>query len=130
MAEGWARHFSEKSISPLQLEVRSAGLEAHGVNPRAIQAMARQGVDISAQSSDVLSDELVDWADMVIAVCAAADQNCPLLPARIKKRVMPFDDPAAATGSDEEIEQVFDRVCREIRDSVLKLMTDLTYDLV
>ena len=130
MAEGWARHFAGKSISPLKLEVRSAGLEAHGLNERAVAAMHRQGVDISAQSSDVLNDELVDWADMMITVCADADENCPLLPARIKKRHMGFVDPAKAEGSDAEIEKQFDDVCRQIRDSVLKLLTELTSELV
>lgn len=130
MAEGWARHFAEKAISPLELEVRSAGLEAHGLNPRAVQAMARHGVDISAQTSDVLGDAMIDWADMVVSVCGHADANCPLLPARINKRHMPFDDPARATGSDEEIDRQFDEVCCQIRDSVLKMLTELTYELV
>ena len=130
MAEGWARHFAGKSISPLELEVRSAGLEAHGLNPRAVQAMARQGVDISQQTSDVLNNDMIDWADMVVTVCGHADANCPLLPARINKRHLPFDDPAAATGSDEDIDRKFDDVCRQIRDSVLRLLTDLTYELV
>lgn len=130
MAEGWARHFADKSISPLELEVRSAGLEAHGLNPRAVQAMARQGVDISQQTSDVLNNDMIDWADMVVTVCGHADANCPLLPARINKRHLPFDDPAAATGSDEDIDRKFDDVCRQIRDSVLRLLTDLTYELV
>lgn len=130
MAEGWARHFAAKSVSPLQLEVRSAGLEAQGVNPHAIAAMARQGVDISGHSSDVLSDDLIEWADMVVTVCAEADSNCPLLPARVKRKQLFFEDPARASGSDEEIDKVFDDVCRQIRDAVLKLLTDLTYDLV
>lgn len=130
MAEGWARHFADKSISPLQLEVRSAGLEAHGLNSRAVQAMARQGVDISQQTSDELNDEMIDWADMVVTVCSHADANCPLLPARINKRHLPFDDPATATGSDEDIDRKFDEVCRQIRDSVLIMLTDLTYELV
>lgn len=130
MAEGWARHFATKSVSPLQLEVRSAGLEAQGVNPRAIQAMTRQGVDISGHSSDVLSDDLVEWADMIVTVCSEADSNCPLLPARVKRKQLFFEDPAAASGSDEEIDRVFDDVCRQIRDAVLKMLTDLTYDLV
>ena len=130
MAEGWAWHFAAKSISPLELEVRSAGLEAHGINPRAVQVMAGHGVDISQQTSDVLSDDMIDWADMVVSVCAHADANCPLLPARINKRQLPFDDPARATGSDEEIDRQFDDVCRQIRDGVLKMLTELTYELV
>jgi len=130
MAEGWARHFASKSISPLELEVRSAGLEARGLNPRAVQAMTRQGVDISQQTSDVLSNDLIDWADMVVTVCAHADTNCPLLPARIVRRHLPFADPAQATGSDDGVDRQFDDVCRHIRDSVLKMLTELTYELV
>ena len=130
MAEGWARHFAARSISPLQLEVRSAGLEAHGLNERAVAVMQKQGVDISQHSSDLLTDEIVDWADMIVTVCADAEENCPLLPARLKKRHMGFPDPARATGTDAEIEKQFDDVCRQIRDSVLKLLTELTNDLV
>ena len=130
MAEGWARHFAARSISPLQLQVRSAGLEAHGLNPRAVAAMQKQGVDISQHSSDVLDNDMIEWADMIVTVCADADENCPLLPARLKKRHMGFPDPAQATGSDAEIEKQFDDVCRQIRDSVLKLLTELTNDLV
>lgn len=130
MAEGWARYLAARSISPLQLEVRSAGLEAHGLNERAVAAMQKQGVDISAHTSDILSDEMVEWADMVITVCGDAEENCPLLPARLKKRHMGFSDPARATGTEAEIEKQFDDVCRQIRDSVLKLLTDLTNELV
>lgn len=130
MAEGWARYFAAQSVSPLQLQVRSAGLEAHGLNERAVLAMHKQGVDISAHSSDVLSDEMVDWADMIVTVCSDADENCPLLPARLRKRHMGFPDPAKATGTDTEITQQFDEVCRQIRDSVLSLLTELTNDLV
>lgn len=130
MAEGWARHFANKAVSPLRLEVRSAGLEDHGLNPLAVEAMHRQGVDISRHTSDPLGEELIDWADMVVSVCSHADANCPLLPARIKKRLMPFDDPAQAAGSPEEVDRVFADVCRQIRDKVLKLLTDMTYELV
>jgi arsenate reductase len=130
MAEGWARHFAAKLISPLQLDVRSAGIEAHGLNPRAVAAMQKQGVDISAHSSDVLTNDMIDWAELIVTVCGDAQDNCPLLPARLKKRHLGFPDPAKATGSDAEIEKQFDDVCRQIRDTVLKLLTELTNDLV
>jgi arsenate reductase len=92
--------------------------------------MARQGVDISQQHAEVLNDELIDWADMVVTVSNNAEANCPLLPARINKRHLPFDNPARAKGSDAEIDGQFDEVCRQIRDSVLKMLTELTYELV
>ncbi len=130
MAEGWARHFAAKLISPLELDVRSAGIEAHGLNPRAVAAMLKQGVDISAHTSDILTDEMIDWAELIVTVCGDAQENCPLLPARLKKRHMGFPDPAKATGSEEDIEKQFDDVCRQIRDSVLKLLTELTNELV
>ena len=119
MAEGWARKLAPEA------GVESAGLEAHGLNPRAIAAMASQGVDISKQTSDVLNDEMIERADLIVTVCSHADANCPIVPPGKRKLHIPFDDPAGFTGSEEEVRAGFDRVCLEIRKAVEKLLADV-----
>src|SRR6185436_6487310 len=72
MAEGWANYLGANF-----LKARSAGIEAHGKNPRAIAAMREAGVDISQQESTRLNDEMLDWADVLVTVCGHADEHCP-----------------------------------------------------
>ncbi len=113
MAEGWARALKGDIIEPY-----SAGLEAHGLNPRAVQVMAEAGVDISAQRSKTV-DALPDVPfDYVVTVCDQAAEACPLFPGQAKVIHRGFTDPARATGSEEEILAVFRRVRDEIRDFV------------
>ena len=113
MAEGWARH-----LGGPRLEARSAGIEAHGKNPRAIAVMREAGVDISGQESTRLQPEMLEWADLVVTVCGHADEHCPVLPAGTRKEHWPLEDPAKATGSEEQVMAVF-RACRdEVRDRV------------
>lgn len=120
MAEGWAKHLGGNRI-----EVDSAGIEAHGKNPRAIKVMAEAGVDISAQESTQLTDEMLRRADLVVTVCGHADERCPLLPPGTRKEHWPLDDPAKARGTEEEIMEVF-RISRDdIRDRVSKLIKQL-----
>jgi arsenate reductase len=117
MAEGWARERSKAGISS-----QSAGIEAHGKNPRAIEVMKEAGVDISAQESTVLDADTLAAADIVVTVCGHADEVCPALPSGTQKLHWPLADPARATGSEEEIMQQF-RNCRdEIRARVDELL--------
>ncbi len=125
MAEAWLRHLAAKQAAELKIETSSAGLEAHGLNPGAVKAMADQGIDIRGHSSDIVSNEMIESADLLVTVCAHADANCPLLPAHKQKRHIPFDDPAKATGTDQEIEACFNRVCLEIRDAMSALVSEL-----
>jgi len=117
MAEGWAKYFSTGDI-----EVQSAGIEAHGKNPRAIAVMAEAGVDISQQESTKLTDGMLEWADVLVTVCGHADEHCPAVPAAKQKFHWPLDDPAKATGSEEEIMNVFSASRDEIRDRVQALL--------
>ena len=126
MAEGWARKLAPGFAPGLSLAVSSAGLEAHGLNPRAVAAMARQGVDISGHTSDVLNDEMLQTADIIVTVCSHADAHCPITPTGIEKIHLPFFDPAKATGSDAEIDACFDKVCMEIKQAIEKLLLELT----
>ncbi|PZD95930.1 arsenate reductase (thioredoxin) [Paenibacillus sambharensis] len=98
-----------------QYEVKSAGLEAHGLNPRAVQVMKEAGVDISGNSSDVINPELLNRADYVITLCGHADEHCPVITNKdVVKWHWGFDDPAKATGTEEEIMTQF----RQVRDSI------------
>jgi arsenate reductase len=116
MAEGWARYLKGGAI-----EAYSAGIEAHGQNPRAIQVMEEAGVDISSQSSKRM-DELLDVEfDYVITVCDHANEHCPVFPGRCEVVHANFDDPAKAEGTEEEIMKTFRRVRDEIREFVERL---------
>ncbi len=116
MAESWAHHLGGE-----WLEARSAGIEPHGKNPRAIEVMREAGVDISRQESTMLTDEMLASSDYLITVCGHADENCPVLPEGVRKEHWPLDDPAKATGSEDEIMAVF----RKSRDDIQRRVEDL-----
>jgi len=120
MAEGWARELGGSHVV-----VQSAGIEAHGKNPRAIAVMREAGVDISAQESTIVNQQMLDSADIVVTVCGHADEQCPVLPAKVKKIHWPLTDPAKATGSEEVVMNEF----RATRDEVKKRVTDLLAQL-
>jgi len=120
MAEGWA-----KQLAPSDWTIQSAGIEAHGKNPRAIAVMAEAGIDISGQESTRVTDTMLEDADLVVTVCGHADEHCPVLPAGTRKQHWPLSDPAKATGSEEEIMAVFRATRDEVRERVAGLMTQL-----
>ena len=96
-------------------EVKSAGLEAHGLNPRAVQVMQEAGVDISKNTSDVIDPDILNRADYVITLCGHADEHCPVISNKnVTKWHWGFDDPAKATGTEDEIMNQF----RSVRDSI------------
>jgi arsenate reductase len=109
MAEGYLRYFAGA-----RAEVYSAGVEAHGVNPRAVVVMGEDGIDISNQTSDLVDEyQHLDF-DFVITVCDNARERCPYFPGGAKRFHHNFPDPAKAGGTDEEIMEVF----RAVRDQV------------
>lgn len=120
MAEGWTRFLGGDVV-----EVESAGIEAHGKNPRAIQVMAEAGIDISRQESTRVTDEMIERADVVVTVCGHADEHCPVLPANVKKLHWPLNDPAKATGPEDEIARAFRATRDEIKVRVGRLLDDL-----
>jgi len=102
------------------LEVASAGSKPAGyVHPLGIQAMAEIGIDISAQSSKHMDEFLARDVETVITVCGNADQACPVFPGQINRHHWPFEDPAHATGTEEELRNVF----RRVRDQILAVFT-------
>ncbi len=97
-------------------EVASAGSKPAGyVHPLAIDVMKEIGVDISGHRSKHLSEFLNRDVETVITVCGNADQACPVFPGQVNRHHWPFDDPAHATGTEEEKLAVFRRVRNEIR---------------
>jgi len=120
MAEGWAKRLGGGAV-----EAESAGIEAHGKNPRAIAVMREAGVDISGQESTRVTDERITRADVVVTVCGHADEHCPLLPPGVKKIHWPLSDPAKATGSEDQIMAQFRATRDEVRRRVVDLLAGL-----
>lgn len=99
-----------------RLRVASAGSRPAGyVHPLAIKAMAEIGIDISQHRSKHLDEFLTQDVETVITVCGNADQACPMFPGQVNRHHWGFDDPAHATGTEEEQMQVFRRVRDEIQ---------------
>ena len=116
MAEGWARHLKGDRIEPY-----SAGLEAHGLNPRAVKVMEEAGVDISVQKSQKVEEVLQVPFDYVVTVCGHADENCPVFPGNIRMVHKGFDDPpklAQDAKSEEEALSHYRRVRDEIKQFI------------
>ncbi|MDB6118047.1 MAG: protein tyrosine phosphatase [Verrucomicrobiaceae bacterium] len=99
-----------------RLRVGSAGSKPAGyVHPMAIQVMAEIGIDISSHHSKHMNEFLSQEVETVITVCGNADQTCPMFPGQVNRHHWPFDDPAHATGTEEEQRAVFRRVRDEIK---------------
>ena len=109
MAEGYLRKYAGDKA-----EVYSAGIETHGVNPRAIQIMKEDGIDISNHTSNNINEYRDINFDFVITVCDHAKEQCPFFPSNAKKFHYNFPDPAKASGSEEEIMNHF----REVRELI------------
>lgn len=118
LAEGYLRHFAEGKA-----EVYSAGIETHGVNPRAIATMQEDGIDISGHTSNNVSEYRDIDFDFVITVCDNAQENCPYFPGSAQKFHYNFPDPAKATGSEEEIMEVFRNVREQIKTYARNFIT-------
>jgi arsenate reductase len=98
------------------LDVHSAGSKPAGfVHPLAIRALAEIGLDIRGHHSKHMNDFLDRPIETVITVCGKADQVCPVYPGQVRRLHWPFDDPAHATGTEEEQMRVFRRVRDEIK---------------
>jgi arsenate reductase (thioredoxin) len=113
MAEGLLRHLAGN-----RFEVMSAGTEATHVRPLAVRAMDELGIDISKQESKTLDRYLGETFDYVITVCDDANEACPVFPGARRRLHWSFEDPAQATGSEEERLRVFQSVRDEIRERI------------
>lgn len=105
IADGYLTHFAGEKA-----KVYSAGVETHGVNPRAIKIMAEDNIDISANSSNNVDEYFDIPFDYIITVCDNAKERCPYFPSNAQKLHFNFPDPAKATGTEDEILAEFRRV--------------------
>jgi arsenate reductase len=110
IAEGFLRHFHGEVAN-----IYSAGVETHGVNPKAIQTMLEDGIDISAHTSNHVDEYLHIAFDLILTVCDHASERCPIFPSAAKRIHHNFTDPAKAVGSEEEIKAAFAVVREEIK---------------
>lgn len=121
MAEGYARHLLQGFAV-----VHSAGVEAHGLNPRALRAMAADGIDISAQQSQIIDLEIARRADYIITLCGDAKDRCPVIDNPTAQRLhWDLTDPAQATGSEAAITKCFTEVRDQIKGRILALKDEL-----
>jgi arsenate reductase len=109
LAEGYLRHFAGEKA-----RIYSAGIETHGVNPRAIAVMAEVGLDISCHTSNHVDEYNGIQFDYLITVCDNANEACPYFPGQVTRFHYNFPDPAKATGTEEEIMLEF----RKVRDMI------------
>ncbi|WGQ11501.1 arsenate reductase ArsC [Pedobacter gandavensis] len=109
IAEGYLRHFAGNKAL-----IYSAGIETHGVNPRAIETMKQDGIDISTHTSNHIEEYMALDFDFLITVCDNAKESCPFFPTQAIKFHYNFPDPAKATGTEAEIQAKF----AEVRDMI------------
>ena len=115
IAEGYLRNLAGNIF-----EVTSAGLNPSIVNPKAIQVMAEDNIDISSHSSKNVDQFMGQKFDYIITVCDNAKEHCPVFPGSGKRIHWSFRDPADATGTEDEILEVF----RTVRDQIKKKLTE------
>lgn len=119
IAEGYLKHYAGNLA-----EIYSAGIETHGVNPRALRIMAEDHLDISRQTSNHVDEYKDNKFDYVITVCDNANQACPFFPGNVLRFHHNFPDPAKATGTEEEIMKEFRKVREMIKVFSAEFVTD------
>jgi arsenate reductase len=111
MMEGYLKKFAGEKA-----RIYSAGVEVHGLNPRAVEVMKNDGVDISDQTSNHVDEYLHIPFDFIITVCDHAREACPVFPSSAIKLHRNFPDPAKASGTEEEIMSAFVHVRNMIKE--------------
>jgi arsenate reductase (thioredoxin) len=114
IAHGYFEHFTDGR----SVEVYSAGVETHGVNPSAIKTMKEDKIDISHYTSNNVEEYFEIDFDFVVTVCDNAKERCPYFPTKAEKFHYNFPDPAKAIGTEEEIMQQFGEVREMIKSYV------------
>lgn len=109
IAEGYLRYFTDNKA-----EVYSAGIETHGVNPKAVTTMKEDGIDISKHTSNNIDEYSEIQFDYVITVCDNAKESCPVFPSKAVKMHHNFPDPAKYIGTEKEVTEAF----REVREMI------------
>lgn len=110
IAEGYLRYFAGEKA-----DIFSAGIETHGVNPKAVATMIEDGINISDQTSNLVDEyQNIDF-DFVITVCDNAKEQCPVFSTSARMFHQNFSDPAKTTGTEEEIKAQFRKVRQQIK---------------
>ena len=107
-------------------EVRSAEIETHGLNPRAVKVMAEEGIDISSQKSELIDLDYFNECDLIITLCGDALDKCPMIPKGVNHEHWDLQDPACAIGSETEIFNVPPPVSCSITEAGLSLVIPST----
>lgn len=110
MAHGYLQRFAGD-----RAEVLSAGVETHGLNPKAVQVMAEDGIDISHHTSNHVDEYQSRHIDFVITVCDSASERCPIWIGRTHRTHYNFEDPSKGTGSPEAVMDNYRRIRDQIR---------------
>ncbi|MCB1160229.1 MAG: arsenate reductase ArsC [Leptospiraceae bacterium] len=119
MAEGWLSHFAGGNAT-----VYSAGIETHGVNPKAIYFMKEAGIDISGHTSNNVKEYIHIEFDFIITVCDHAKENCPYFSSKAKRFHYNFSDPSKVIGSEEAISDAFRKTRDEIKEYCRKFIME------
>jgi len=119
IAEAYLRYFAGNKA-----QIYSAGVETHGLNPRAITTMKEDGIDISKHTSNNINEYSDIDFDFVITVCDNAKERCPFFPTKAQKFHQNFPDPAKATGTEKEISEQFRQVRQMIKNYAQRFVTD------
>lgn len=122
MAHGFFREYLPEAV------VRSAGTSPHDLNPLAVKVMAERNIDISNHTPEHVDRYTGETFDYVVTVCDNAAQNCPVFPGEAVRLHWPFDDPAAFTGPDDSVLEVFRRVRDEIDRKIREWLATLPSD--
>ncbi len=119
ITEGYLRNFAAG-----RAKIYSAGVETHGVNPKAIDTMKDDGIDISFHTSNNVDEYRDIEFDFIITVCDNAKERCPYLPSKAIRFHYNFPDPAKAKGTEKEIDDEFKRVRGLIKDYCKKFIEE------
>lgn len=114
-----------ESMGGEELHVYSAGVETHGLNPKAVQVMQEDGIDISHHTSNHIDEYREVTFDYVITVCDHARETCPWFPTNAKKIHRSFADPAEALGSEDEVLESFRKTRNEIRQFAIHFISEM-----
>lgn len=112
MAHGYLNTFGKEKAT-----IYSAGIETHGLNPKAVAIMKEDGIDIANHSSNLVTEYDSVAFDYIITVCDHANENCPFIPSKNAVRLHHnFFDPSKVVGTEREIHQAFTETRNEIRE--------------
>lgn len=117
IAEGYFRHLAGE-----RFDATSAGLEPSVVNPKAIKVMQEDSLDISSHSSKDVNQFVGQSFDYIITVCDNAKERCPFFPGQAERIHWSFEDPAAASGTEDEILAVFRNVRDQIKNRIKEFL--------